>query len=62
MVTPSKTKSCFEQILPESYAKRFHENIQRVSIDCLKPRSNKNKFFFECKKCGEFYALNYQNS
>ena len=26
------------------------ENNQQACIDCLKPRSNKNKF--ECKKCG----------
>ena len=62
MTTPSKTKSCFEQLLSEIYAKRFRENNQKVCIDCLKPRSNKNKF--ECKKCGctEFYVLHYQNS
>ena len=53
MTTASKTKS---------HAKRLRTNIRRVSIDCLKPRSNKNKF--ECKKCGctEFYVLDYQNS
>ena len=62
MTTPLKTKSRFEQILSEIYGRCFRENNQRVCIDCLKPRSNKNKF--ECKKCGctEFYVLDYQNS
>ena len=62
MTTPSKTKSGFEQILSEIYARCFRKNNQRVCIDGLKPRSNKNKF--ECKKCGctEFYVLDYQNS
>ena len=62
MTTPSKTKSRFEQLLSEIYAKRPCENNQKVCIDCLKPRSNKNKF--ECKTCGctEFYVLDYQNS
>ena len=56
------SKSRFEQILFEIYAKSFHNNNQKVCIDCLKPRSNKNKF--ECKNCGytEFYVLDYQNS
>ena len=62
MTTPPKTKSCFEQLLCEIYASGPHENNQKVCIDCLKPRSNKNKF--ECKKCGctKFYVLDYQNS
>ena len=62
MTTPSKTKSRFEQLLSEIYAKRPCENNQKVCIDCLKPRSNKNKF--ECKNCGctKFYVLDYQNS
>ena len=62
MTTPSKTKSDFEQLLSEIYAWRPHENNQKVSIDCLKPRSIKNKF--ECKNCGcnYFYVLDYQNS
>ena len=50
MTTPSKTKSRFEQLLSEIYARQFCENNQQVCIDCLKPRSNKN--MFECKKCG----------
>ena len=56
------SKSRFEQILFEIYAKSFHNNNQKVCIDCLKPRSNKNKF--ECKICGctDFYLLDYQNS
>ena len=62
MTTPSKTKSRFEQLLSEIYARRVRKNNQQVCIDCLKPRSNKNKF--ECKNCGctEFYVLDYQNS
>ena len=60
MKTPSKTKSCFEQLLSEIYARRICKNNQ-VCIDCLKPRSKKNKF--ECKSCGctKFYVLDYQN-
>ena len=50
MTTPPKTKSCFEQLLSEIYARRPCENNQHVSIDCLKPRLNKNKF--DCKNCG----------
>ena len=62
MTTPSKTRSRFERLLSEIYARWFHENNQQVYIDCLKPRSKKNKF--ECKKCGctKFYELDYQNS
>ena len=62
MTTPSKTKSRFERLLSEIYARWFRENNQQVCIDCLKTRSNKNKF--ECKKCGctAFYVLDYQNS
>ena len=57
MTTPSQTKSNFERLLSEIYARRFRENNQRVCINCLKPRSNKNNF--ECKNCGciEFYVL-----
>ena len=62
MTTPSKTKSHFGQLLSEIYARQSHENDQKVCIDCLKPRSNKNKF--ECKNCGctDFYVLDYQNT
>ena len=62
MTTLSKTKPCFKQLLFQIYARRPRENNQKVCIDCLKPRSNKNKF--ECKNCGctEFYVLDYQNS
>ena len=62
MTTPQKTKSCFEQLLSEIYAKWFCENNQKVCIDCLKPRSKKKKF--ECKKCGctKFYVHDYKNS
>ena len=60
MTTPSKAKSCVEQLLSEIYARLFCENNQKLCIDCLKPRLNKNKF--ECKKCGctDFYVLDYQ--
>ena len=44
MTTPSKTISHLEQLLSEIYARRPRENNQEVCIDCLKPRSNKNKF------------------
>ena len=56
MTTPSKTKSHFEQLLSEIYARQICKNNQKVCIDCLKPRSNKNKF--ECKNCGctKFYV------
>ena len=62
MTTPSKTISHLEQLLSEIYARQPRENNQEVCIDCLKPRSNKNKF--ECKNCGctDFYVLDYQNS
>ena len=62
MTTPSKTKSCFEQLLYEIYAKSFPKNDQKVCIDCIKPKSIKNKF--ECKMfgCTDFYVLDYQNS
>ena len=55
MTISSKTQSHFKQLLSEIYARQFHENNQKVCLDCLKPRSNKNKF--ECKKCDctEFY-------
>ena len=55
-------KSHFEQLLSKIYAKSFWKNNQKGCIDCLKPRSIKNKF--ECKNCGctDFYVLNYQNS
>ena len=62
MTSTSETKSHFEQLLSEIYARRPRENNQKVCIDCLKPISNKNKF--ECKNCGctDFYMLDYQNS
>ena len=62
MTTMSKTKSRFERLLSEIYAGSLCKNNQQVCIDCLKPRSNKNKF--ECKNCGSinFYVFGYQNS
>ena len=55
-------KSHFEHFLSKIYAKTFRKNNQKVCIDCLKPRSNKNKF--ECKNCGctDFYVMDDQNS
>ena len=69
MTTTSKTKSCSKPVLDfESNSKsvkvikgftqkkyRSDTNNQQMCIDCLEPRSNKNKI--ECKKCGcnEFY-------
>ena len=62
MTTPSKTESSFKQLLSEIYAMQFCKNNQKVSLGCIKPRSNKNKF--ECKNygCTEFYVFDYQNS
>ena len=67
MTTMSKTKSRFKRLLSEIYAAKslsfsLCKNNQQVCIDCLKPRSNKNKF--ECKNCGyiNFYVFGYQNS
>ena len=37
MTTLSKTKSSFEQLLSEIYARRPLKNNQQVYIDCLKP-------------------------
>ena len=42
-------KSHFEQLLSKIFAKSFCKNNQKVCIDYLKPRSNKNKI--ECKNC-----------
>ena len=58
-MTPSKTKSLFNQVLLKIDARSLRENNQQKCIDCLKPRSNKNEL--ECKKCGcnEFYVPNY---
>ena len=62
MAITSETKSPFEQLLSKIYAKRPWENNQKECIDCLKPRSNKNKS--ECKNCGctNFYVFDYQDS
>ena len=38
MKAPSKTKSPFEQLLSEIYAKQIRENNQQVCVDCLKRR------------------------
>ena len=61
MTTPPKTKFYFEELLSEIYARPSCENNQKVCIDVLNSRSNKNKF--ECKNCGctKFYKLDYQN-
>ena len=62
MIIPSKTKSPFEQILSKIYAESFCKNNEKVFVDCLKPRSNKNKFEFQNCGCTEFYVLDYQTS
>ena len=62
MTTPSKTRSYFEQLSSEIYAKNFHKNNQKVCLDSLKPRSNKNKFEYKNCGCTEFYLLDYRNS
>ena len=62
MTTPPKTKFRFEQLLSEIYARRPHEINQQVCIDCLKPRSNKNKSEYKNCGCTDFYVLDYQNS
>ena len=60
MITPSKTKSHFEQLLSEIFARLVLKNNRKVFIDCLKPISNENSF--ECKHCGctKFYVPDYQ--
>ena len=45
-----ETPSHFEKLLSKIDARQIRENNQKVCINCLKPRSNKNKFEF--KKCG----------
>ena len=62
MTTMSKTKSRFKQLLSEIYVVSLCKNNQQMCTDCLKPRSNKNKF--ECKNCGStsFNVHDYQNS
>ena len=62
MTTSSKTKSHFEQFLSKIYTRSFHENNQRMCIDCHKPRSNKNKFEWKNCICTEIHVLDYQNS
>ena len=44
MTIPSKTKSHFGQRLSKFNARQPHKNNQKVCIDCLKPKSNNNKF------------------
>ena len=63
MTIPSKTKSHFEQLLSEIYFRRPHKNNPKVCIDCLKPKSNKNKVEYKNCGCTDFYEQNdYQNS
>ena len=50
MTTTSETKSRFEQLLSKIYARWPCQSNQKVCIDCLKRRSNKNNF--ECENCG----------
>ena len=62
MAILSEIKYRFKRLLSEIYAVSLRENNQKVCIDCLKPRSNKNTF--QCKNCSctKFYVLDYQNS
>ena len=56
MATAPTTKSHYERVLLKIDARSLRENHQQKRIDCLKPRSNKNRL--ECKKCGcnKFYV------
>ena len=45
-----------------SLKRRLHENNQQVCIDCLKQRSNKNKFERKNFGCTDFHVLDYRNS
>ena len=53
------SNSHFKQLLSKIYANSFLKNNQKVCRECLKPRSDKNKF--ECKNygCTDFYVLDY---
>ena len=62
MTTPSKSKSRFERLLSETYARWVCENNKQVCMDCLKPRSNINTFEFKKCGCTKFYVFDYQNS
>ena len=55
----SNEKFCSKSYQNDNLAKRLHTNNQQKSINCLKPRSNKNEH--ECKKCGcnYFYVFNF---
>ena len=75
MAALKKVKSCSKPVVnfesnlesvksnKRLYLKKYqndnHTNNQQNSIDCLKPRSNRNER--ECKKCGfdYFYMPNY---
>ena len=56
------SKFCIRQFLLKIDARSLPEKDQQKSIDCLKPRSNKNEL--ECKKCGcnECYVFSCQSS
>ena len=47
MATPSKTRSCFKQVLLKTDARNLREMNQQKCIDFFKPRSDKNEL--ECK-------------
>ena len=53
------SKSHFEQLLSKLYAKSFCKNNQKVCINNLKARSNKNKFVCKNFGCTDLYMLNY---
>ena len=56
------SKFRIRQFLLKIDARSLPEKDQQKSIDCLKPRSNKNEL--ECKKCGcnKFYVFDDQSS
>ena len=56
MTTPSKTKSRFEQLLSEIYARRFRENNQQVCI-----ASNQDQIKI-CLSVKNVVALNFMCS
>ena len=61
MAILSKIKYHFEQLLSEIYSESLNENNQKVCIDCLKPRSNKNTLSVKIVVVLNF-VLDYHNS
>ena len=40
-------------------SKKYQSDNHKKCIDCLKPRSNKNKYEFKICGCDHFYVPNY---